>query len=268
MPPTLRVIPVSTLTEFTREVEAALTTNGGDGWYRGAGQTTHQLVPGFYRNPPTVQPVEQRALEQRMITWFRQRSLPFNARPLGNDFESLFVMQHFGVPTRLLDWSENPFIALYFALTYAPAADPSAVGAPPAAVWILNPVSWNQAALSGVGYTSGVLTTDERVLKQRYAPGEDISGVDAVAMYGAHNSVRIVAQRGVFTIAGAAGEPMEMTYVRADRVYPQDCLLKLEIPSAAVPGLLRSIRQIGFTDSTVFPDLEGLGRESRRVFNF
>lgn len=45
---------------------------------------------------------------------FRQRSIPFSDRSLQDDWEALFFMQHYRVPTRLLDWSENPFISFHF----------------------------------------------------------------------------------------------------------------------------------------------------------
>lgn len=54
----------------------------------------------------------------------------------------LTLMQHYGLPTRLLDWSESPLVALYFALSSDEDAKTDA------AVWVLNPMRLNKK----VGY--------------------------------------------------------------------------------------------------------------------
>jgi hypothetical protein len=87
-----------------------------------------------------------------------------------------------------------------------------------------------------------------------------------VAMYGLHNSARIVAQRGVFTIFGKSTDPLEAHYQSGD--YPADALIKIELPEAAVHPLRQQLAAIGITDSVVYPDLGGLALELRRFFGF
>lgn len=41
----------------------------------------------------------------------------------GTTFDAFLVMQHYGAPTRLLDWSRSPWAALYFAVIDSPEAD-------------------------------------------------------------------------------------------------------------------------------------------------
>ncbi len=66
-------------------------------------------------------------------------------------------MQHYGVPTRLLDWSENLFISVHFALVGAGGTDE------PPVIWCLDPIGWNRAApvLSEFGNAIQVLTTTD-----------------------------------------------------------------------------------------------------------
>ena len=99
--PTLTEQQISTVGEFVQFVEALT----GARWYRGCGRTDHTLVPSLYRHP-TNTPAESFAAENQILKRFRQRSIPFLQSPLdANGLFVLFFMQHFGVPTRLLDWN-------------------------------------------------------------------------------------------------------------------------------------------------------------------
>jgi hypothetical protein len=217
--------------------------------------------------------VELEALERELMTRFRQRSIPFVARPLTDEWDLFFFKQHYGVPTRLLDWTENPFIALYFAVmscgfTGRFKGDEAVLKfSADAAVWMLNPVAWNAHALRHQGFDRGILTPADEAL-QSYKPLTKFSelNVHPVAMYGAHNSPRIVAQRGVFTIFGQGTSAMEEVYDSDG--FPVGCLTKVVLDKLVLPGIRKSLLKTGFTESVVFPDLDGLAKEIKRVFKF
>ncbi len=204
------------------------------------------------------------------MTRFRQRSIPLHSRPLVDDWDALFFMQHYGVPTRLLDWTESPFIGLYFAVMSTPIRC-GRTGEPEfkddAAVWVLDPVAWNRHSLSHQSYDGGVLTPGDDALKG-FRPAPTFTGMfnHPVALYGAHNSPRIVAQRGVFAIFGQNTEPMERLY-DSER-FPAGCLLKVVLKRARINRFRRSVLNYGVCESVVFPDLDGLAKEIRRSFGF
>jgi hypothetical protein len=107
---------------------------------------------------------------------------------------------------------------------------------------------------------------DETIKSYKPAPKFDGMQNQPVAIYGAHNSARIVAQQGVFTIFGRDTTPMEQIFRKGG--FPAGSLTKIIIPRSAIVRMRRSLLNNGITESVVFPDLEGLAREIKRVFGF
>lgn len=258
------------LPEFLEIVEKYRRTSGGPLWYRGCGNNSYTLNPSLYRHTKAKTPEDLAELERQIMGRFRQRSIPYQTRRFEDDWDQLFFMQHYGVPTRLLDWTENPFVALHFALMGARQTfDGAGVMKynSPAAIWILDPVKWNQHALSHIRYDGGVLAPGDEALNG-YRPAPAFAGMNSrpVALYGAYNSPRIVAQQGAFVIFGQNTEPMELAYDTS--TFPTDCLVRLVVAPTSIKAFRKSLLNHGITESVVFPDLEGLAREMQRVFGF
>ena len=110
----------TSLPEYLSLIESRQSRASQSLWYRGCGSATHTLLPSLYRHGKSKTPEAFADLEKQLMTRFRQRSIPYHNRSLADDWDALFFMQHYGVPTRLLDWTENPLIALHFALMDAP----------------------------------------------------------------------------------------------------------------------------------------------------
>lgn len=244
-------------------------------WFRGVGNSTYELLPSLFRNKLAKNQTTCKKLEIDLNDTFQMRSVPYTGGSLagGTEWDRLFFMQHYRVPTRLLDWSGSPLVALHFALTSAKLLD-SGEAANDVAVWVLDPVQWNDAAYVDTGFTGGILTTRDSWLI-RYSPSQVYTHANAlfpVALRGVHNSPRIVAQQGFFTVFGPKAEPMEKAFLAkkddGKSYFPENCLLKFVIPKAAVANMKKEIFSMGISEATIYPDLEGLAAELKRIFGF
>jgi hypothetical protein len=225
-------------------------------WFRGVRDVAHTLVPRLFRGDADAPALL--AAESDMLDQFRTRSRPLLDEPISDDWEYLFVMQHYGVPTRLLDWSENALLALYFALSGAAKTDFAA----DAAVWILDPALWNSETFTSMSPPGKALYASDDALNN-YEPKREIDNMGAgiAAMYALYNNPRIAAQQGVFTVFGKVKDSMESHFEAND--FPQGALTQIELPQSKLGELNKEVRLLGFRESMIYPDLDGLATEIR-----
>lgn len=263
---TLSIETVTTLQEFVRLIETLVADPKDPYWFRGVGEETFPLLPSLYRHPSVTAADDLLKLEQQLVNRFRERSVPYQPAYSSTPWESVFLMQHYGIPTRLLDWTENPMVALFFALTTTKRDTATGNVLVPAAVWALSPRLWNERAFSHVTYRGGPLSVSDQLLKS-YTPlsGETPPALSA-AIYGIHNSPRIVAQRGVFTIFGSRVSPMQDIF--AADPFSDRAMVKYVIPEVVADAILQKLYATGFTEAVMFPGLDGLARETKRLFGF
>ena len=168
-------------------------------------------------------------------------------------------MQHFRAPTRLLDWTEVLYVALYFAVSYLPHSHTSTPR-----IYILNPYRWNKNK-AGVGRDLvwpryfGYDEKDEYF----YEYGEILveGGADwkyPVALYPPQRNARLSAQRGYFTIHGYDPRPM-------DQIAPS-MFRAIDLSPTAVVAVRASLLLSGVDEYALFPDLEGLSRHLRTKY--
>lgn len=251
---------VNSLEEFVACV-ARLTSNSYPVWFRGVRRHTYRLVPSLYRLGDSAWTNDQYFdLEERLIERFEQRSMPYRTREAPRtQLGYLFEMQHYGAPTRLLDWSENALMALWFALEV-----PSQYRT---RVWALDAQRWNSCLYPLKADMAKILSPTHPVIKG-WLPWEETKVTNlseySVCIYGMHNSTRIVGQRGVFTLSGSQRIPMEEQAAQLGTIggIPSSHLLTpIDIPAASQDQLRTELSHAGFSRSMIYPDLVGLAQE-------
>ena len=127
-----------------KDLRPARSAKGGDEtfglWFRGHERSDYTLTPGILRRPGGD---KNSYLDEVSLTRHFQTMNPDAAPRDATDFEWLVRMQHYLTPTRLLDWTENLLVALYFAVR-----NPAQDSAGDAAVWMLNArrLNWHASA--------------------------------------------------------------------------------------------------------------------------
>ena len=97
----IEVITTESFPTFLTELQKISQANSPI-WFRGNSDQNYSLSPSIFRG--SYEP----KYEQSFQTKFKARALPYlTNRPVENYWEWLFIMQHHGVPTRLLDWSSS-----------------------------------------------------------------------------------------------------------------------------------------------------------------
>ncbi|MCP4270142.1 MAG: FRG domain-containing protein [Candidatus Brocadiaceae bacterium] len=218
-------------------------------WFRGQSNSNWSLLPRLYR------PEENPSCERQMFRDFKLRANAFISSRPENDMELLFVMQHYSMPTRLLDWTESHLFALFFAV------EPQDI-AVDAAIWILSPAQLN--SLSKYGHRVPMSNHD---VFSKYTLDVDATGPrrkKVVATYPMavrprRSTARVVAQRGMFTVHGNKQKSID-DFKRTEE-FSVLRLQKLVIAAKSKPRIKKELLLAGISYSSLFPDLDGLSKE-------
>jgi len=230
----------------------ALKTQVKDGqtvWFRGHGLSTWELVPSLARNPAHL--LAENAVTKR----FMQNATPHLKAAIMREWEWMFLMQHHRAPTRLLDWTESPLTAMYFAVSEALHTGNVA------AVWCLDPVALNREANLSFDFEQEIPAFGNDKNLESYLPSrvkDDPTKLQPIAIMGPRNTPRMAAQLGTFTINHRLHTPIE-------QIGKQKHVWRWLVPPTAKSNVMRELSILGVSALTVFPELDRVADLSKEL---
>jgi hypothetical protein len=230
-------------------------------WFRGSDDTNLELMPGAYWRDGCD--------EFSIAATFKALSPTLLDEKPSNDWEWYYLMQHYGVPTRLIDWTETPLQALHFALIKSSKQNPC--------VWILDPIALNYST-QGIENIYVPKAFDIYPHIDAWLPhrcrkhGEPEIFNDAffktnalpIAIYPSRSNARLFAQRGTFTVHGT--EPIALENLNIRNQAGISRLEKIEISKEHKTTLLEDLWSLGITMTTTFPEPASVAVDVKRMY--
>lgn len=224
------------VSEFVSELIKDLKDCQGPVWFRGQSDKGWGLLPTIVRE-------KKLAKEMEFIRQFKQSATLLVSPHPQKLIDWLFIMQHHGVPTRLLDWTESPLMAAYFAVRENEQSD--------GAVWAILPVGLNKEAR-----VDNIPSFDEDAILSPYKPEELISKkmpkLLPVGIIAPRNNTRMQAQLSVFTINHKVNIPIE-------KIGSRNHVWRYIVRKEYKADISSELNAIGIGKFQLFPELQSIG---------
>jgi len=217
-----------------------VTTRGRHTLFRGQ-MSEWPLIPSVGRDQHRSR-FRENDRERETLEEFKRESVPYLDYQPVNDWQWFALAQHNGMPTRLLDWTTNPLVALWFAVKDTPK-DRS-----PGIVWML----WYKEM------EPIYETKDDEVSPL------DMNSDSTRIYFPEHINPSIQAQSGVFTVhQRMENNTDEFRSLEEEEIGSSFVLKKITIPADAFPGMCYGLFRVGISRASLLPGLRGIAERIR-----
>ncbi|WP_256096412.1 FRG domain-containing protein [Bacillus cereus] len=217
-------------------------------WFRGHGNAEYKLDSGLFRILFKGKKLELKNylnIEKRLTVSFKNQSSTFIRE---SNIDMQFHMQHHGLKTRLLDWTDSFGTALYFAFDGWDYDSNNN-----ACIWLLDPYALNKYFYN----REAILTPDSF---------KDYNNVAAVckdydksfSMYPSKNNARLLVQNGYFTVQSNRNQDLETEIEEICLEHKEKIIKKIVLSPDLLENIYEYLTLNGINHFTVYNDIDGL----------
>lgn len=272
---------IGSVRTFLTELEKVETDNDHVLFYRGHADFTYQLVPSIYRNNGWIR--NEDILFKELIL-----RCPNDFGENDSTFQTLVRMQHYSLPTRLLDITTNPLIALYFAS--APVSGIRKSGeviifkVPKTklkyfdsdTVSVISNISRRPASFRipkkthprGVNNSTEFKHLLHEIKKEKpyFEPHINSDDLESVVFVKPKlDNARIIRQDGAFVLFGINGEKAVPAAIPPDFISPPDGM-RLLVSGDEKKTVRDQLEILGITQGTIYPEIERVAEYIKSIY--
>ncbi len=222
---------IKSLREYIEKIEDLIKQKGENKHVVFRGQNTDEPLKPKLGRVKLRNSKSSKSPEVLLFEEFKRSYYPLAEFKPNNDLDLLALAQHHGLPTRLLDWSYNALIALWFAVSKETKKNQNAV------VYLL-------------------FLEEENFIIEKNIQNFNIFEYDKIIMFRSTVvSKRISSQSGLFSLHN---KDSKGNMIALEESNLNSKLIKITINSESISSIRNSLQNVGINNYSVFPDIDGL----------
>ncbi|NOI67786.1 FRG domain-containing protein [Vibrio sp. 99-8-1] len=244
-------------------------------FFRGHADTEYVALPSIFRSIPDSESGAKYVDKEEHLFHNMIMQCPDDFINCVSAFDFLVKMQHYGLPTRLLDITSNPLVALYFACCSlsgrgndAKSGEVLIYQIPNADIKFYN--SDTVSVVSNLAKVGGDFNINDVNNRKRYLhtiKAEKPYFEDLIKEEHLHNVLcvrpkldnkRIIKQSGAFLLFGMGVKKNDPTRIPDD--FRSDSIARIEIPKTSKKKVIEELSSIAISEATLFPEIDNVAR--------